>query len=194
MGDALKDAKQKHVSDMLAAEEHVLDAIKRQRDTSDVKENKEANELIIEIERTINKHTASLNDLVEEKGADWEAKAKELVSGVLGQIAGLYDKARSLPLSRMLRDDYVALSWLTMGYTAMHGWALSVGDARMATLAQENLKDYTPLMVRCSKLLPAVAIQEAGQKKAYPVDETQIADAVRNTQEAWKPEVAGQAS
>lgn len=184
-----QEAIQKHLSDMLALERHILEAITRQRDEEEVRRRVEANELIIRIERMLRQHTASLETLAEAYDARSESALKKAVTGVVGVVAGLYDKVRDHEVSRILRDDYTALSLSAMAYTALHTFGLTIREDRIADTAVQHLRDVTPLLVELSKVLPVVVADEVGQALEMPVDRQVGHEAVRRTQEAWAPGV-----
>ena len=184
-----KDAIQKHTADMLAVESHVLEAIERQREHDEVKLHTAANELLIRVERTLRTHKTALEALGSDADFDLEASVKKAITNALGAIAGLYDRMREHTLSRMLRDDYTALSLVAMGYTAYHTFGLAIGEQRIATLAHSHLKDITPLLIDISELLPVVVAKEVAEESDFTVDATVASQAVQNTQDAWKPEV-----
>ena len=185
-----QQAIQKHTADMLAVERHILEAIERQREDDDLREHAEANSIVIEIERTLKRHITALEQLAHEKDTGVEATFKKAVTEVLGAVAGLYDKVREHPVSRMLRDDYVALSLAAMSYTAFHTFGLAVKEPKIADLAEEHLRDLTPLLVRLSKVLPhVVAAEVAEEVDDYAADATVGDTAEMRTQRAWQPEV-----
>ncbi len=187
MSDKVQKKTRKHVSDMLGVERHILQAIERQRESEYVRDQVQANKIIIEIERTIKEHVASLEKLVSQEKSDVQAAAKKVVTGAMGIVAGLYDKTREEKLSRMLRDDYTALSLATMSYTAMHAYGLAVEDHKVAALAKNHLNNYTPLQMELSKIIPSVVVEETADELDLSVDQTVREQALNNTQEAWRP-------
>ena len=182
-----KSALQKHLNDMLGVEDHILKAIGRQRENEDVRNTVEANKVIIEIERVLKEHTAALENLV--KGYGGKSVLKDAVSEALGFVAGLYDKVREHTVSRMLRDDYTALSLAAMAYTALHTTGLAFKDRGVADLAERHLKDITPLLVEISKVLPHVVAKEVAEENDFAVDGSVGVQATVNTQAAWSPGV-----
>jgi ferritin-like metal-binding protein YciE len=183
------DAIQKHLADMLAVEKHILEAIERQRADDDARNDIEANKILIEIERTMKRHVATLEATVEQYGAEGESALKKAVTGILGAAAGLYDQVREHTVSRMLRDDYTALSLAAMSYTALHTFGLAVRENRVADLATDHLKEVTPLLVEISKVLPHVVARELAREEDFGVDATVGDAATANTQHAWDSEV-----
>lgn len=185
-----KESVHKHLSDMLAVEQHILDAVEQQRDDDRLRDNVRANKVVIEMERVLKEHVSALKALADQYGVKTQSAAKEAVTKLLGVAAGIYDRVRGKhPLSRDLRDNYTALSLAAMAYTSFHTYGLATGEDRIASLAQRHLKDLTPLLVELSKVLPEVVAEEVGEESEFPVDTSVGPQAVQNTQEAWSREV-----
>jgi hypothetical protein len=174
-----------HISDQLALEHHILDAIQRQREDESMRNNLEANKVVIEIERVLKEHTAALENLSDEYEAGSRGTLKRAVTEVLGIAAGLYDKVRNYKVSRMLRDDYTALSLAAMGYTALHAFALTIKEERLAEVGLRHLKDLTPLLVDLSRVLPLTVAEETVKEGDYPMEKGAGARAAENTHNAW---------
>lgn len=183
----------KHFADMHALENHILEAIKRQRANDTVRDHVHVNKVLIEVERVLTEHTSHLERLSEEYGGEGESFLKKAVTTVAGIAAGLYDQVREDTMTRMLRDDYTALSLTAMGYTAMHSFALAIKEQRMAELALKHLEHITPLLVEISKTIPLTTVEEtATDHDGFAVDTTVGEIAVRNTQRAWERDVTHQ--
>jgi hypothetical protein len=183
------NAIQKHVSEMLGVERHILRAVERQREEEVVRRNERANSIIIETERKLRKHVDRLETFAERVDGKGLSTIKEAVSGFLGAVAGMYDKIRDHELSRILRDDYTALSLAAMSYTMLHTFSLAVKEEELASLALEHLKDITPILVEISQVLPEVLVAEIAEEHDFPVDASIGTSAVRNTHEAWERDV-----
>jgi hypothetical protein len=179
----------KHIADATALEKHILEAVERQREDATVKNNVDANRVVIEIERVLKQHLSALDALAQQYGGGGESLLKAAVTSALGVAAGLYDKMRESELTRDLRDDYTALSLDAMGYTAMHAFALGIGEPPMADLAARHLSDLTPLLMELSKLIPQTTIQDlAREHPDLGVNTSRISEAVEATQRAWSRE------
>lgn len=179
----------KHIADATALEKHILEAVERQREDTTVKNNVDANRVVIEIERVLNQHLTALDALAQQYGGGGESLLKAAVTSALGVAAGLYDKMRESELTRNLRDDYTALSLDAMGYTAMHAFAVGIGEPPMADLAARHLNDLTPLLMELSKLIPQTTIQDlAREHPDLGVNTSRISEAVEATQRAWSRE------
>jgi hypothetical protein len=103
---------------------------------------------------------------------------------IAGVAAGLYDKVRHDPVSKMLRDDYTALSLTAISYTMLHTTALALQKQPLADLAQRYLKDITPIIVDISQVIPGVVLKDLEDNEVM-IDRAVGQEAVRKTQQAW---------
>ena len=178
----------RYVTDMIALEEHISDAVGRQLGSDAIAGQSEAASLLTELRSTLHGHLERLGSLSTERDVpELQEKAKQVLGGALGFAAGLYDKVRSAPASRMLRDDYTAISLATASYTMLHTAALGWDNDEIADLAQSHLSDLTPILVRLSEVLARVTASELGaEHESY---DASVADqAVENTQKTWNAE------
>lgn len=175
-----------YVGDMLALTKHTHEAIERQMKDDNVKKSAEANRLINKIDGMLEAHISSLEAHLKELGGDSTSPVKEAVGSLLGAAAGLYDRARTDPVSKMLRDDYTALSLAAISQTMLHTTGLALKSQRTADLAQQQLLDISPIIVEISEAMPRVVVPEL--MDAGEVVDAGVADqAVKNTQKAWNP-------
>jgi hypothetical protein len=175
---------QGYVNDMLAVETELHSAFRRQKNDATVKKFPEAHRLVVRTEEIIDNHLAALKQCAERLGG--KSTMKEAVGSVMGAAAGLYSKVRSDDkVSRVLRDDNAALSFATVCYEMLHTTALALHDTATANMALEHFKDYTPLIVDASQILPVVIVEELSREAKVPVDRTVAEEAIRHTREAW---------
>jgi len=172
-----------YVSDMLAVEKHIHEAVRRQKADESVQKQPQAGQLINRIEQTLDDHIAGLESHVKTLEGS-SSSLKDAVTTALGVVAGLYDKVRAKEVSRDLRDDYTALSMAAIGYTMLNTSALALGDSRTADLAVRYLKDWTPLITGISRVIPLVVAYELTE--SHPnLDMSAGPESLRKTQEAW---------
>jgi len=179
-----KDILQQYVSDMVALDEHIHEAIKRQIEDDRLKQFPEASKLVHTLYRTLDTHLTGLKAQLISLGGEASGPVKEAVSAIAGVAAGLYDKMRHDPVSKMLRDDYTALSLAAISYTMLHTTGLALQNQQIADLAQRYLKDVTPIIVDISQVMPGVVVKDLEGSEAL-VDRTVGQEAVRKTQAAW---------
>ena len=176
-----------YLTDMHAVESHILEAVERQLNGDEIKAYPEASRAVRTLQTTLERHTNALQNLVENRdGKSIQGALKEALGDALGFAAGLYDKVRTDQVSRMIRDDYTAVSLAAVSYHMLHTTALGLKNDNVASMALRHLKDLTPILVDLSKVVCHVVAKElADEDKVF--DGTVGAQAVRNTQEAWDP-------
>lgn len=175
-----------YVNDMLALQKHILEAVERQYADERVRNDEKSLDLIGKIKSTLTHHVMELESEVARLGSGVMAGAKAAVTSFLGAAAGLYDKVRKDPVSRMLRDNYTALNMASFSYTMLHTTGLAYKDASVASTALKHLQDLTPLIIHLNAVVPHVVVTEL-QDEGPGIDSSVAATAVGNTQHAWKP-------
>ncbi len=157
MADA-KTILQKYVSDMLALEQHIQQAIDKQ-----VKENKDDPEVSSKYDKfaTVSKqHVEALSDRLNQLGGALNSPVKTAVAAVAGVAAGLIDKFRSEEITKDFRDDYTALNLSLISYEMLHTTAISLGDRETADLAARNVKDNADFVMEIQRLLPQLVVRD----------------------------------
>ena len=174
-----------YVNDMLALQQHIHQALTHQYDDQNVKNDAQAYDLIGKLKSQLASHVADLESQVTRLGSEVMASIKQGVTHALGVAAGLYDKVRKDPVSRMLRDDYTALNMSSISYVQLHTTGLAYGDQTVADLALKHLNDLTPIIMQINQIMPNVVVKELTDEG--PGIDTSVATvAITNTQAAWK--------
>lgn len=179
-----KEALQTYVADMVAVEKHILEAVERQRNDDDIKQFPEALQLVGRLETTLKSHVEALNRQLPGESGGAGGAVKQAVTGMLGAIAGLYDKVRKDTASRALRDDYTALSLASVSYGMLHTTALGLSQATVAELAKTHLEEINGLIMDLGLALPKVVLKELSFE-GYTVDTGAADRAVKNLKESW---------
>jgi hypothetical protein len=182
-----KEILQQYISDMIALDGHIIEAVERQLEDKRVGEFPEARQVISTIKRTLNNHVDGLKGQLSSLGGEESGPVKEALSTIAGVAAGLYDKVRHDPVSKMLRDDYTALSLTSIAYTMLHTTGLALKNDAIADMALGYLMDVTPIVIDISKAVPGVVVKDLQDQEAA-VDSSSAQEAVRRTQEAWSGE------
>ena len=180
-----REALRPYLADMAAVEKHILEAVERQREDDDIKQFADASQLLGRIESTLKTHVQSLEaQLQGYSGGGAAGAVKEAVTGVLGAIAGLYDKVRKDPASRALRDDYTALSLASISNGMLHTTALGLSQGTVAELAKRHLEEINSLIMELGLAIPRVVLKELSFE-GYPVETGVAEKAVQNLKESW---------
>jgi ferritin-like metal-binding protein YciE len=149
-----------YVSDLVALMKHIEVPIDRQLNIEDSANYADALAIVRDIKRVTESQRAALEAQLATLGGDSASGMKSAWSSLLGAGAAALGSVRKTKVSKNLRDDYTALGLAAISYTMLHATALGLGDVSTATLAQRNLEEITPLIVRISKAIPAVVLQE----------------------------------
>jgi ferritin-like metal-binding protein YciE len=181
-----KEALRPYVADMVAVEKHILEAVERQRNDDDVKQFPDALQLVGRVESTLKSHVQALDSHLQGyTGGGAAGAVKQAVTGVLGAIAGVYDKVRKDTASRALRDDYTALSLASVSYGMLHTTALGLSQGTTAELAKSHLEEINSLIMELGLLIPRVVLKELSFE-GYQVDAGAADRAVKNLEETWR--------
>lgn len=173
-----------YVNDTAAMAKHIESAFAQQLEDKGVQAHAAAHQMIQRMHATLAAHRETMERHVEELGGGVGATVKEAVTTVTGALAGLYDKVRKHPLSRILRDNYAALSVAAVAYEMLHTTALGLGEQALGATALRHLKETAPLIMEVTKIIPGVVLQELAADD--PAIDTSLADkAVENTLGAW---------
>jgi len=174
-----------HLRDMLAVENEMHAAFRRQEKDGRLRADDGAQRLVSCVEETIDRHVKALRKCLEDAGGK-ESALKMALGSVLGAAAGVYDGMRSEdPISRNLRDDYIALSTASVCYEMLHATALAADRKAIADLALRHLQDYAQLVMSIGDLLPHSLVRELFREGKLPDNREAAARAVENTRKAW---------
>lgn len=180
--DKLKD----YTADLLTLETHLFNAVKKQR-TSERASDNDAMVLMNELDQILRNQINALESHLDKLGGGRKSDLKELLGSFSGLAAGLIDTVRKDPVSKMLRDDYTALSMLATGYTMLHTHSLAADDNELSEIALNHLGEITPVITEFSRVLPLVVARESNDLDSDKSEEIGR-KAMENTQKMWKAE------
>lgn len=174
-----------YMNELLAYNKHFLTVVRSQKTDSKV-QNTKAIELMHHIDMAITTQIAAMekfDDLIGESNMD---AIKNTAAKVAGKVAGGIDSMRKDPVSKMLRDDYAALSMQASGYTMLYTVATALDRDDLAEFSKSSLEKTAQLITETSQTLPYVVASEFMEDES---DALKVAEkALEETQEAWKPE------
>jgi len=180
-----REALRPYLADMAAVEKHIVEALERQHEDDDIKQFPRALGLIDRILRTLKSHVSGLEThLASFPGGGVAATVKETVTGLLGGLAGIYDKVRKDTASRALRDDYTALALAAVSYNMLHTTALGLRQGTTAEIALNNLREIAPLLMELGEAIPEVVARELALE-GYDIEPSVAQQAARDVREAW---------
>ncbi len=188
MARTSQDAIHSYVTDMLALEDHIEKAIMAQ--VEDFEDDYPAVGVALrEMHRTIERHITSLRGLEDLRDAGPRLDVADFIKRAASTVAGLgaaaIDLVRTEKLPKNLRDDYTAFSLATIGYVMLHTTARSLGDTRVAAVAENHLTDYAGMVMSLNDLIPSTVVTLLKEEGLPARDETlaEIEETIRN---AWR--------
>jgi ferritin-like metal-binding protein YciE len=173
-----------YVGDMAALEAHIEEALDRQ--LTEVKDDPTALAAVREFHDTVKRHRDTLMDVEdEETGRTIGSPIKEAGAALIGKAAGIINLVRTEGISKALRDDYAAFSLAAISYSMLHTTALSLGDNRVASLAERHLQDHAAAITRINEIMPEVVLREL-KKDGHQAQESAAQATRKAVANAWE--------
>ena len=169
-----------YTTDLYVLIKHSLNAVKSQKTSSKVTSSK-AVDLLHDLDKALTQQVQAFENMDEHLNEGAKTTIKEKIASITGSLAGALDTQREDPVSKMLRDDYTALSMIASGFTMLHTAALGSGNDELAEFSTSSLKTIAGLITETSRIIPHVVAAELGTEQIAEAAET-------NTQECWNPE------
>lgn len=183
-----EDVLVKYVGDQLAASKHVLEVVEGQLQDKDLTKFPHVVETLTQVRDILSNQVSVLSShLQEDLGGNNSligSSVKEAMTSMTSALATLYGKVRTEKVSKMLRDDYAALSMGSLAYTMLHATALALGNETTAGIAVKHLKEMTPLVVELNDVIPSVVVEEL-RERGLEVRLNADDEALKRSHEAW---------
>ncbi|MBN9387260.1 MAG: DUF892 family protein [Chloroflexi bacterium] len=179
-----KTVLQKYVSDMIALESHIYQAIDKQAKENE--SDQDVKQHFTNFASTLQSHQSALESRLKALGGAANSPVKEGVAAVFGVAAGVIDKLRSDEQSKDFRDDYTALNLSLISYQMLHTTAVALGDKATADLAASHAKDNAEFVSYIQHILPQVIINELKKNYDVTVDENATQQTKELVGNIWK--------
>lgn len=145
-----------YVNDMLALERDIANALRGQLNDDRIGAVPGLAGVLEEAAAGSEGRIDRLKALSAEEGGAMGAAIKETVTAVTGTLASLYGKVREHAVSRMVRDDVVALNLSSTSYSMLFTLGLATGHNGCTSLAEEGLQATAKQVVKLTRLIPLV--------------------------------------
>ncbi len=183
-----KEAIHSYVTDMLALEDHIEKAVMAQ--VEDFEGDYPAvGAALREMHRTIQRHIETLKTLEDVRDAGPRLDVADFIKRAASTVAGLgaaaIDLVRTEKLPKNLRDDYTAFSLATIGYVMLHTTARSLGDDRVAAVAETHLNDYAGMVMSLTDIIPAT-VTTLLREEGLPVRDQVLPEIEETIRSAWR--------
>jgi ferritin-like metal-binding protein YciE len=189
MSRTREEALSSYLTDMLALEDHLENAIQGQ--ITDFKdEHPEVVPHLEVIHGNTQRHIAALKALVESRGGNTgmtgiAEAVKRAGSTVAGLGAAVIDMLRSEKLPKDLRDDYAAVSLAAIGYVMLLTTARALDDAPVAEVARQHLRNYARSVMELTQIIPEAVVKFL-QQDGLSARGDVVHEVVQTVVEAWQ--------
>ena len=160
MNEKHHDSLRQYVNDMIAVERNITNSLKLQMEDEHVQSFHELRSILDRAFHASESRIQLLKKLSAEEDASFGAAVKESVTAVTGTLAGIYGKIREHPVSRMVRDDIIALDLASVGYGMLLTLGLAIGHEECAAIAERGIEETPPLIIALTDLLPLIVAEE----------------------------------
>lgn len=159
-----------YLSDMHVLEKHIQEALEKQ--VAQAKDQPDISSALQGYVATTKRHVERLTARMEELGNQDGVvdKAKEAVTNLFGQAAGVIDALRTHQTSKNLRDDYTAGSLAVISYVMLQTTALACGDQQSATLAETQMQETIEMLQWIARTIPTVTVRDLQEERKVTLD------------------------
>ena len=184
MNEKHHDSLKQYVNDMIGLERDIANAIKLQAEDERVERFKDLRSILDQVTRQSEARLERLKILSDREDASFGAAVKESITAVTGTLAGIYGKMREHPVSRMVRDDIIALEVASVSYGMLLTLGLSIDHQECGDIAKQGIDEIPSLIIALTDLLPIVVGNELAAD-APLVNPAAVQIAQTNIRDAW---------
>ncbi len=160
MNEKHHDSLKQYVNDMIGLERDITNAMKIQTEDDRMKELPELKAILHQVLQASQARMGMLNRLTDDENGALGATIKEGVTALAGTLAGIYGKVREHAISRMVRDDIIALDVASVSYGMLLTLGLAIGHEECAAIAIRGVEETPPLIIALIDLLPVIVAEE----------------------------------
>jgi hypothetical protein len=168
MNDKQRHALVTSIHDMLALERDILHAVGGQLADERIDRHPGLRNILQDIVAGSQFRADTWERLSKEHGGGLGATVKGGLMAVAGAVAGIYDKLREHPVSRMVRDDIIALDVAVTGYGMLLTLGRCLDHKEAVALSQLAMVACAPLVVRLDFELPLIIAMELAEDGPEP--------------------------
>lgn len=183
-----KDVLDSYITDMLALEDHIVQAVEAQ--LADLrKDYPEYATTVGKASAVTNRHIGALKALKASRHIDSGSVVADAVKRATSVVAGLgaaaIDLVRHEKLAKNLRDDYTAYSLASIGYEMLLTTAIAFADEEVAGHARTHFADYAKVIMDLSHAIPGAVVTEL-QQRGLPVQPESATNMQQEIENVWK--------
>ncbi len=195
MASSNQDTIRSYIGDLIAVLDHVAQAVGKHRDNVDLRKVDHASVLIDDLYAALVRHRTDLElHLKAIGGATGGGVVKDVLTTLTGVMAGVYGTMRGEAMSRIIRDDYTALSFVIACATMLHTTALALNDLSTADITRRHMRDYPPLIMALSHVLPMAVLVDLHSDNVAVNNDQSAGQARQDLSDAWNAASASHAT
>jgi hypothetical protein len=153
-----------YVNDMLAVERDLAQAVRGQLEDERIDRHAGLRDVLLDCVSGSEARAEILGKFAHGTGGVLGAAVKGTVMAVAGTLAGIYGRLRDHPVSRMVRDDIIALDVAVTGYGMLLTLGRCLDHKECIAFAQLALLGCPPLVARLDHVLPLVIAAELAEE------------------------------
>ncbi len=161
------------VGDITALISHIEEALDHQLTLST--DTPELKQTIQELHDSVRDQKRMAEQVQEQLGSTAGNPVVKAGSELLGKAAGLIDKVRKDSVAKALRDDYTALSHLTISYTMLHTTAMALKHDGAMQFAESGIRATAPLIMKITFAMPDAVVQDLTANNDLDVVDASVA-------------------
>jgi ferritin-like metal-binding protein YciE len=185
MNEKHHDSLKQYINDMIGLERDISNAVKIQTEDDRLLAFGDLKAILDQIRHNSETRLGILEKISEQEGGSVGAVVKESITAIAGALAGIYGKMREHPVSRMVRDDIIALEVTSISYGMLLTLGLSIGHRECVVVAEQGIEETPKLIVELTDLLPAIVGSELAAD-APLVNPAAVQIAQASIRDAWK--------
>lgn len=151
------------IGDAVAVERDIVNAVRTQLEDDRVRSHPELKPLFLDIAVHADHRADVFEKLIEQEGGSIGGAVKEGIAAVTGVLSGLYGMTRQHPLSKMVRDNLIAMNVASASYSILVTLALALDHKRAGELAASALTDCPKFALKLTDLLPPLLLEEISE-------------------------------
>ncbi|MBX9736278.1 MAG: hypothetical protein K2X32_05075 [Phycisphaerales bacterium] len=186
MASSNQDTIRSYIGDLIAVLDHVAQAVGRHRDNADLRKIDHADVLIDDLHAALIRHRTDFESHLKAiGGATGGGVVKDILTTLTGAMAGVYGTMRGEAMSRIIRDDYTAMSFVIACATMLHTTALALNDVTTADITRRHLRECPRLIMALSHVLPMAVLADLHADNIAVNNDQSAGQAPQDLSEAW---------
>jgi ferritin-like metal-binding protein YciE len=170
MMEQKQDLIRSYCNDVVELQRHIIRMTEDQAKEEDLQRYSQVHEVVAKVRDTVGRHASEMEQHLSALGGESSSMLQQAASMVTGMATGLITRGEgSENAAKVLRNNYVALEMVSVGYLLLYTTAQALQDHATADIVNRHLSDTRPIATRIKDLIPETVVQELSNE-GYQVD------------------------